>query len=209
MDSSLPAHESPLRTSRPRVRSSSPDDDTFASSTSEEEGTQEEHHCGCCGRAQRYNAEKLGYIFNLLRTWRWSFIKLLDEFSSRRKEPKYLQPWSRFQDYIRDPESSAYKALSSTERRKIFNARWDWVAEELRQELTQVSDLPVFGEFSVKDRMQNIKLLENATSSIAATAPTLSRVLRLLDHPRWAKEKAEDVALQPRHFLILSIMCVF
>src|SRR6266516_4743240 len=121
MGPSPPPYESPLRTPRPRVRSSSPDDDT-ASSTSEEEGTQEEHHCGCCGRAQKFNTEKLGYIFKLLRTWRWRFIKLLDEFSSHRKEPRYLQPWSRFQDYIRDPLSSAYQAFSSTERRKFFNA---------------------------------------------------------------------------------------
>jgi len=72
-----------------------------------------------------------------------------------------------------------------------------------------VSELAVFGEFNVNNRMENIKLLENAAPAIENVAPHLSKMLRLLDHPWWARDKPEEVQLelQHRHLLMFSIMC--
>jgi hypothetical protein len=130
-------------------------------------------------------------------------------FSQHRQQLKYLRAWSRFESYIQNPQSTAYIALSDIERQRFFDAHfgWNWVTEQLRRELEQVSDLAVFREFDVKNRMENIKLLENATSSIKSAAPHLSKVLRLLDHPHWAKDKSEEVQLPPRHLLMFSITC--
>jgi hypothetical protein len=70
-----------------------------------------------------------------------------------------------------------------------------------------VSDLAVFGEFDVQNRTKDIKLLEDIAPGIETAAPRLSRMLRSLDHPYWAKNKAEVVPMQPRHLLMLSVMC--
>jgi hypothetical protein len=109
------------------------------------------------------------------------------------------------------PESTVYSQFSNIERQRFFDAHigWDSVTEQLRQELEQVSELAVFGEFDVKNRMENIKLLENAAPAIENVAPHLSKMLRLLDHPRWARDKPEEVQLelQHRHLLMFSIMC--
>jgi hypothetical protein len=72
-----------------------------------------------------------------------------------------------------------------------------------------VSELAVFREFDIKNRIENIKLLENTASAIENVAPHLSKMLRLLDHPRWARDKPEEVQLklQYRHLLMFSIMC--
>ncbi len=185
------------------------DDETTGPTVSEDEQTEKKHHCDCCGRGRRYDVDKLDYIFTLLRTWRWSFAGLLDIFFKHRKEHKYRQQWSGFESYIRDPQSAAYSVLSDVERQTFFDTHfgWDWVAKQLRQELEQVSDLAVFGNFDVENRMENIRLLENATSDIENAAPHLGKVLRLLDHPFWAKGNAEEVRLQSRHLLMLSIMC--
>jgi hypothetical protein len=56
-----------------------------------------------------------------------------------------------------------------------------------------VLELAVFGEFDVKNRIENIKLLENIVSIIENVAPYLSKMLRLLDHPRWVRDKFEKV----------------
>ena len=96
MASSPPADEPPSPTPRPTVLL-----------RSEEEYTQEQQqHCDCCGRRRRSETEKLDYIFTLLRTWRWTFTKLLDLFSMRRKELKYQKHWSNFESYMRNPKST-------------------------------------------------------------------------------------------------------
>jgi hypothetical protein len=81
-------------------------------------------------------------------------------FSDHRQQLKYLRAWSRFESYIRISQSTAYIALSDIERQRFFDAHfgWNWVTEQLRRELEQVSDLAVFREFDVKNRMENIKL---------------------------------------------------
>lgn len=64
---------------------------------------------------------------------------------------------------------------------------------QLRQELEQVSELAVFAELDVQNRMENIKLLENAAPGIENAAPHLSKMLQLLDHPWWASGRPEEV----------------
>jgi hypothetical protein len=144
MASSPPADESPSPTPQPTVLL-----------RSEEEHTQEQHHCDCCGRKQRSETDKLDSIFTLLRTWRWTFIKLLDIFSTRRRQSKYQKHWSNFESYMQNPKSTVYSQFSNIERQRFFDAHvgWDWVIEQLRQELEQVSELAVFGEFDVKNRV--------------------------------------------------------
>src|SRR4051794_17004484 len=198
--SSPPADEPPSPPPRPTVLL-----------RSEEEYTQEQHHCDCCGRRRRSETDKLDYIFTLLRTWRWTFTKLLDLFSTRRMESKYQRHWSNFESYLQSSQSAVYWPFSDIERQRLFDAQigWDWVTGQLRQELEQVSELAVFGEFDVQNRMENIKLLENAAPGIENAAPHLSKMLRSLDHPWWAGDGHEEVELQlqPRHLLMFSIMC--
>jgi hypothetical protein len=57
--------------------------------------------------------------------------------------------------------------------------------------------------------MENIKLLENTVSAIKNVVSYFSKILRLLDHPRWARDKSEkmQLKLQYRYLLIFFIIC--
>jgi hypothetical protein len=72
-----------------------------------------------------------------------------------------------------------------------------------------VLKLAVFEEFDIKNRMENIKLLKNTIFIIKNVVPYFSKILRLLDYPRWIRDKPEEVQLelQYRYLLIFSIIC--
>jgi hypothetical protein len=71
-----------------------------------------------------------------------------------------------------------------------------------------MSNLAVFKGFNIKNRMENIKLLRTAISNIKNAAPLLSKVLRSLNHPIYAKSNnlVKDAVLIPRHLLILFVI---
>lgn len=52
-------------------------------------------------------------------------------------------------------------------------------------------------------------MLDGAVSAIQKAAPQLTKLLRSLDRPKWARNQAEEADLQPRHLLMLSMMCTF
>jgi hypothetical protein len=58
--------------------------------------------------------------------------------------------------------------------------------------------------------MENIKLLENTVFAIKNVVSYFSKILRLLDHPRWVRDKSEkmQLKLQYRYLLIFFIICI-
>jgi hypothetical protein len=156
-----------------------------------------------------WEAEKIEYIFALLRKWRWNFKKLLEIVYDRRTERQFVQHFSECDSFLRDHDSAGYIKLSQDEQERVFYSHigWEWIIRQLRAELEELTNLEVFGPFSVEKRMENINLLENIVPAVELKAPHLCGLLQSLDHPATAKKTAPKV-LSSRHILMMSMMCM-
>src|SRR6266516_943335 len=201
--------DSPSPTPR-RTASSRPENDNdFSSFAFEDEPGQAKAHCDCCGHRRMWEAEKIEYIFALLRKWRWNFKKLLEIVYDRRTERQFVQHFSECDSFLRDHDSAGYIKLSQDEQERVFYSHigWEWIIRQLRAELEELTNLEVFGPFSVEKRMENINLLENIVPAVELKAPHLCGLLQSLDHPATAKKTAPKV-LSSRHILMMSMMCM-
>lgn len=170
-----------------------------------------EERPGCRIRRPRHyktTAAKLQYLRSMFRTWRMPLGTFCSHIADRRTLPSFREHWTSLKNWWMSP-AGMQSLLSTSERQKILDTSdsWEIIIDLLRKELDEVSKLPVFGHFDVKNYAGKLEVLPALVDDIQRTAPRLSRLLMGIDDPT-RESDSQRTSLSERHLFLLSNLCM-